>query len=134
MSLSDHLDKIQQVLDTATQQHNWPLKNVFCSGLRAIQASSSDYDQIVDDQNPFYKEFTLCSQQDVISADELFSLFECMVIFIRMRQIAKPNIALSNTEKNVLHFFETCGEWTACDDTMVCQWYWKRLPGKCSKH
>ena len=29
MSLSDHLDKIQQVLDTATQQHNWPLKNAF---------------------------------------------------------------------------------------------------------
>lgn len=134
MSLSDHVDRIQQVCATATQQHNWPLKNIFCSGLRAIQDSRSVYDLIVDDQNPFYQEFTLCSQQDAISTDELFSLFECMVIFIRMRQMTKPHMALSDTEKSVLHFFETCGEWTACDETMVCQWYWKHLPQECCNH
>ena len=134
MSLSDHLDRIQQVCAKATQQHNWPLENIFRSGLLAIQEYQSDYDLIVDDQNPFYQEFTHCSQQDAISADEMFSLFECMVIFIRMRQMASPHIALSPSEQAVLDYFETCGEWTDHDDTMVCQWYWKRLPKKCCDH
>ena len=134
MSLSDHLDKIQCICAKATQQHNWPLENIFRSGLTALREYCSDYDQIVDDQNPFYKEFTFCSQQDSVSVDELFSLFECLVIFIRMRQMAKPHLPLSTTEQQVLHYFETCGEWTACDNTMVCQWYWQHLPQKCCNH
>lgn len=134
MSLSDHLDKIQHVCAKAAQRYNWPLESIFRSGLTALCEHQSDYDKIVDDQNPFYKEFTFCSQQDAISVDELFSLFECLVIFIRMRQMANPHTALSTTEQQVLDYFENCGEWTACDDTMVCQWYWKRLPHKSCNH
>ena len=134
MSLSDHLDRIQQVCAQATQQHNWPLENIFRSGLLALQEYRAEYDSIVDDKNPFYQEFTHCSQQDAIGVDELFSLFECLVIFIRMRQMANPHIALSASEQQVLEYFETCGEWTDCDDTVVSQWYWKQLPKKCRNH
>ena len=134
MSLSDHLDRIQQVCAKATQQHNGPFENIFRSGLLAIQEYRADYDLIVDDQNPFYQEFTTCSQQDAIGIDEMFSLFECLVIFIRMRQMASPHITLSPSEQSVLDYFETCGEWTDHDDTLVCQWYWKRLPKKCCDH
>ena len=98
----------------------------------SIREYSADYDAIIDDQNPFYKEFTLCSQQDSVNEDDLFSLFECLVIFIRIRQTTGHRMPLSAAEQTVLEYFETCGEWTARDDTVVSQWYWKLLPGGCS--
>jgi hypothetical protein len=134
MSLSDHLDRIQHVCAKAAEEHNWPLGNIFRSGLLAILESRAVYDSIVDEKNPFYREFALCSQQDNIGVDELFCIFECLVIFIRMRQMAKPQLELSATEQEVLEYFETSGEWTACDDTVVSQWYWQRLPKKCCNH
>ena len=134
MSLSDHLDRMQQACASVTQQHSGPLVRLFCSGLLALQEYSADYDQVVDDQNPFYKEFIQCSQQDAIGLDEIFGLFECMVIFIRMRQMASPHSALSNKEQRVLDYFESSEEWTGQDDTMVYQWYWKLLPAKRCDH
>ncbi len=134
MSLSDHLDRIQHVCGQAAQQHNWSLEDIFCTGLLALREHHAEYDTIIDDNNPFYQEFTNCAQQDAIGVDELFSLFECLVIFIRMRQMAKPNIALSPTEEKVLEYFETSGEWTDGDDTLVCHWYWKHLPDNCRNH
>ena len=134
MSLSNHLARMQQACASVTQQHSGPLVRLFCSGLLALQEYRADYDLIVDDQNPFYQEFTTCSQQDAIGVDELFCMFECLVIFIRMRQMASPHITLSPSEQSVLDYFETCGEWTDHDDTLVCQWYWKRLPKKCCDH
>ena len=134
MPLSDHLDRIQQICGQAAQQQNWSLENIFCSGLLALKEHRAEYDTIVDDKNPFYQEFTSCSQQDALGIDELFSLFECLVIFIRMRQMAKPQTALSATEQGVLEYFETSGEWTDDDDTVVCQWYWKHLPESSRNH
>ena len=134
MSLSDHLDRMQQACASVTQQHRGPLVRLFCSGLLALQEYRADYDRIVDDQNPFYKEFTLSSKQDDISVDEIFSLFECLVLFIRMRQMASPHITLSTNEQQVLEYFETCGEWTDSDDSMVCRWYWQRLPAARCTH
>ena len=134
MSLSDHLDRIQQICRQAAHQQNWSLENIFCSGLLALKEHRAEYDTIIDDKNPFYKEFTSCSQQDALGVDELFCMFECIVIFIRMRQMAKPHTALSATEQEVLEYFETSDEWQDSDDTMVSQWYWKHLPEKCSNH
>ena len=134
MSLSNHLDRMQQACASVTQQHSGPLVRLFCSGLLALQEYSADYDRVVDDQNPFYKEFIQCSQQEAIDLDEIFGLFECMVIFIRMRQMASPHITLSTNEQQVLEYFETCGEWTDSDNSMVCRWYWQRLPAKHCDH
>ena len=134
MSISDQLDRIQHVCAQAKQQHNWPLENIFCSGLLALKEHRAEYDTIVDDKNPFYREFTNCSQQDALGVDELFCMFECIVIFIRMRQMAKPHTALSATEQEVLEYFEASDEWQDSDDTMVSQWYWKHLPEKCRNH
>ena len=134
MSLSDHLDRIQQVCGQAAQQHNWSLEDIFCTGLLALREHHAEYETIIDDNNPFYQEFTNCAQQDAIGVDELFSLFECLVIFIRMRQMAKPHTALSATEQEVLEYFEASDEWQDSDDTMVSQWYWKHLPEKCRNH
>ena len=134
MSLSDHLDRIQQICRQAAHQQNWSLENIFCSALLALKEHRAEYDTIIDDKNPFYKEFTSCSQQDALGVDELFCMFECIVIFIRMRQMAKPHTALSATEQEVLEYFEASDEWQDSDDTMVSQWYWKHLPEKCCNH
>ena len=134
MSLSDHLDRIQQICRQAAHQQNWSLENIFCSALLALKEHRAEYDTIIDDKNPFYKEFTSCSQQDALGVDELFCMFECIVIFIRMRQMAKPHTALSATEQEVLEYFETSDEWLDSDDTLVSQWYWKHLPEKCCNH
>ena len=134
MSLSDHLDRIQQICRQVAHQQNWSLENIFCSGLLALKEHRAEYDTIIDDKNPFYKEFTSCSQQDALGVDELFCMFECIVIFIRMRQMAKPHTALSATEREVLEYFETSDEWLDSDDTLVSQWYWKHLPEKCRSH
>ena len=134
MSLSDHLDRIQQVCAKATQQHNGPFENIFRSGLLAIQEYRADYDLIVDDQNPFYQEFTKFLSQDALETDDLFSLFECLVIFIRMRQMARSGLELSLREQSVLDYFESCGEWASRDNTLVSNWYWKQLPGKQRSH
>ena len=133
MPISDHLDHLQRVCAKAVQQHSWPLEKIFRSGLMSIREYSADYDTLIDDSNPFYQEFTQCSQQEAISEDDLFSLFECLVIFIRMRQMVAPDLRLSAKEQSVLEYFETCGEWTACDETVVSQWYWKHLP-ETSRH
>ena len=134
MSLSDHLDRIQQICRQVAHQQNWSLENIFCSALLALKEHRAEYDTIIDDKNPFYKEFTSCSQQDALGVDELFCMFECIVIFIRMRQMAKPHTALSATEQEVLEYFETSDEWLDSDDTLVSQWYWKHLPEKCRSH
>ena len=134
MSLSDQLDRIQHVCAQAKQQHNWPLENIFCSGLLALKEHRAEYDTIVDDKNPFYREFTNCSQQDALGVDELFCMFECIVIFIRMRQMARSGLELSLREQNVLDYFESCGEWASRDDTLVSNWYWKQLPDKQRSH
>ena len=134
MSLSDYLDRIQQVCGQAAQQHNWSLEDIFRTGLLALREHHAEYDTIVDGNNPFYQEFTNCALQSALGVDDLFSLFECMVIFIRVRQMAKPNLPLSPAEQEVLKYFETSGEWTDRDDTLVCHWYWKRLPKNCCDH
>lgn len=134
MSLSDHLDRIHQVCGQIAEQHNWSLEDIFCSGLLALKENCAEYDTLVDEKNPFYLEFSSCSQQESLGIDDLFSLFECLVIFIRMRQMANPHTALSDTEQEVLEYFETSGEWIDGDDTLVSQWYWKHLPEKCCNH
>lgn len=128
MPLSDHLERMQCLCGKSGLQKDCPFEKFFRSGIMSLKEYSADYDSIVDEQNPFYQEFANYSQQDSFESEDLFSLFECLVIFIRMRQMAIPGHALSPSEQSVLEYFETCGEWTSHDDTLVCNWYWKQLP------
>ena len=115
MPLSDYFDRMKRICVEAGQR-DWPLKKYFRSGLASLKEYSAEYDSILDDGNPFYQEFTHCLQQESIDDDDWFGLFECVVIFIRMRQANGTH--LSQPEQAVLHYFETCGEWNPHDDTM----------------
>ena len=134
MPLSDHLELMQRLCAKAGQDHKCPFEKHFRSGFMSLKEFSTDYDSIVDEHNPFYQEFTKYLNQDALETDDLFSLFECLVIFIRMRQMARSGIELSVREQNVLDYFESCGEWASRDNTLVSNWYWKQLPAKQRSH
>jgi len=125
MPLSNYFDRMKRLCVEAGPK-NWPLKKYFRSGLASLKENSADYDSILKDDNPFFQEFTHCLKQESISDEDWFSLFECVVIFIRMRQASASK--LSQPEQDVLHYFETCGEWNPHDDTIVSHWYWGRIP------
>ena len=129
MPLSDHLELMQRLCAKVREGHERPFEKLFRSGRMSIREFSADYDAIVDEQNPFYQEFAKYLHQDALETEDLFSLFECMVIFIRMRQMARPELKLSPREQGILDYFESCGEWASRDNTLVCNWYWKQLPG-----
>ena len=134
MPLSDHLELMQRLCAKAGQDHGCPVEKHFRSGIMSLKEFSTDYDAIVDEHNPFYQEFTKYLNQDALETDDLFSLFECLVIFIRMRQMARSGLELSPEEQSVLDYFESCGEWASRDNTLVSNWYWKQLPGKQRSH
>ncbi|WP_298995474.1 hypothetical protein [uncultured Desulfovibrio sp.] len=134
MPLSDHLELMQRLCAKAGQGHECPFEKHFLSGIMSLKEFSTDYDAIVDEHNPFYQEFTKYLNQDALETDDLFSLFECLVIFIRMRQMARSGLELSPKEQSVLDYFESCGEWASRDNTLVSNWYWKQLPGKQRSH
>ena len=134
MQLSDHLELMQRLCAKAGQGHECPFEKHFRSGIMSLKEFSTDYDAIVDEHNPFYQEFTKYLNQDALETDDLFSLFECLVIFIRMRQMARSGLELSPKEQSVLDYFESCGEWASRDNTLVSNWYWKQLPAKQRSH
>ncbi len=134
MPLSDHLELMQRLCAKAGQDHKCPFEKHFRSGFMSLKEFSTDYDAIVDEHNPFYQEFTKYLNQETLETDDLFSLFECLVIFIRMRQMTRPGVELSLREHSVLDYFESCGEWASRDNTLVSNWYWKQLPAKQRSH
>lgn len=81
MPLSDHLELMQRLCAKAGQNHECPFEKHFRSGIMSLKEFSTDYDAIVDEHNPFYQEFTKYLKQDALETDDLFSLFECLVIF-----------------------------------------------------
>ena len=105
MPLSDHLELMQRLCAKAGQDHECPFEKHFRSGIMSLKEFSTDYDAIVDEHNPFYQEFTKYLKQDALETDDLFSLFECLVIFIRMRQMARSGLELSLREQSVLDYF-----------------------------
>lgn len=129
MPLSTYVDRIQSILAKTQHNHNaCPLAGLLRTGLKSIQDHRADYDAIVDERNPFYQEFSQCAQCGAQGDGDWFSLFECLVIFIRMRQMANRRTELSTEENAVLEYFEKNDEWGPQDNKVVCAWYWHRIP------
>ena len=100
---------------------------LFCRSLRYLIGHAEEFDGCVPEDNIFYKEFVDLLSKGFSSEEECFSLFECMVIFFRLRQCA-GNGEVSPVERDVLRHFEECGEWRREDETLVCEWYWRLIP------
>lgn len=129
MSLSRHRNELKK-LYAARIAHasSDPRQVLFCRSLRYLIDHAEEFDACVPEDNPFYREFTALLTTGFGSEEDCFSLFECVVIFFRLRQCAGGMDAPSPVERDVLRHFEQCGEWLPEDATLVCEWYWRRIP------
>ena len=129
MSLSSHHTAMERLYTASTSHASpRPAQKLFSQGLKHLLENCPDFDACVGEDNPFYQEFVLQLQNCVCLEEDCLSLFECLAIFFRIRQIVDKGRALSDTEIQVLHYFETCGEWQPQDSTIVSFWYWWRIP------
>ena len=129
MSLSNYHEAMERLYRTCTEQApHRPTDRLFSQGLKYLLENCPSFDACVDEDNPFYKEFVLHLQAGVSMDEDHLSLFECLAIFFRIRQMIQKERELSDTESKVLHYFETCGEWQPQDSTIVSHWYWWRIP------
>ena len=129
MPPSADFDRVQHICaNSSLWDVQPPFMAHFHAGLQCLQAHGAEYDVLLDKNNPFYREFAAYAHRDRLCCDDCFCLFECIVIFIRMRQMACANHRLTPSEHQVLQFFETCGEWDARDDKLVSRCYWSCIP------
>lgn len=129
MSLSRHRASLEKLYAARIAHASTDSRQVlFCRSLRYLIDHAEDFDDCVPEDNPFYKEFETLLGEGFSSEEDCFSLFECVVIFFRLLQCAGggegPVVA------DVLRHFEECGEWLKEDETIVCDWYWRRIPAE----
>ena len=128
MPLSQHHSAIQQLHAACMAQPlTQPVQKLFSQGLQHLLKNVPMFDECVGEDNPFYQEFVCHLNGSCLDEDGL-SLFECLTIFFRLRQMHTKETALGAVERRVLHYFETCGEWQPHDATIVSFWYWWRIP------
>ena len=126
--LSRHRNDLEKLYAARIAHASTDARQVlFCRSLRYLIEHAEEFDGCVPEDNIFYKEFAELLAKGFSTEEECFSLFECMVIFFRLRQCAGKGEA-SPVERDVLAHFEQCGEWRRDDETLVCEWYWRRIP------
>ncbi len=131
MPLSSHHTAMERLYTASTAQASpLPTRRLFSQGLKYLLEHSASFDTCVGEDNPFYQEFIMRLQNGISMDEDCFGLFECLAIFFRIRQIVEKGRGLSEVESQVLHYFETCGEWEPQDSTVVSHWYWWRIPSQ----
>ncbi|MDD4701431.1 MAG: hypothetical protein PHI96_04350 [Desulfovibrio sp.] len=131
MPLSCHHKAMERLYTaSASLSSPRPTHRLLSQGLKYLLENCSSFDTCVGEDNPFYQEFVLRLQNGISMDEDCLGLFECLAIFFRIRQIVDKGRALSDTEIQVLHYFETCGEWEPQDSTVVSHWYWWRIPSQ----
>ena len=129
MPLSNYHEAMERLYRTCTAQASHrPTDRLFSQGLKYLLENCPSFDACVSEDNPLYKEFVHHLQAGICMDEDCLSLFECLAIFFRIRQMIQKERNLSDTENKVLHYFETCGEWQPQDPTIVSHWYWWRIP------
>lgn len=128
MPLSRHRKSLEKLYAARIAHASSDARQVlFCRSLRYLIDHAEDFDACVPENNLFYKEFEALLNAGFSSEEDCFSLFECVVIFFRLRQCAGAGDE-SAVERDVLSHFEDCGEWQPDDETLVCDWYWRLIP------
>lgn len=135
MSLSRHRNDLEKLYAARIAHASAdPRQVLFCRSLRYLIEHAEEFDACVPEDNPFYQEFAALLAQGFGSEEDCFSLFECVVIFFRLRQCFRGRAEPSPVERDVLGHFEQCGEWRPEDTTLVCEWYWRRIPTLAGGH
>lgn len=100
-----------------------------CKGLEQVAHQSTRYDALVASTFPFKQHFfDLLTSLRTVEDGTFFALFEDLALFVRIRMLKEGMDALSQAEKDILNYFETCGEWQQDDRSLVAESYWYKLP------
>lgn len=128
MPLSQHRKSLEKLYAARIAHASADDRQVlFCRSLRYLIDHAEEFDACVPEDNLFYREFEALLKAGFNSEEDCFSLFECVVIFFRLRQCAGAGDE-SAVVRDVLTHFEDCGEWQPEDETLVCDWYWRLIP------
>ena len=128
MPLSHHRKSLEKLYAARIAHASTdPRQVLFCRSLRYLIDHAEEFDACVPEDNLFYREFEALLKAGFSSEEDCFSLFECVVIFFRLRQCAGAGDE-SAVVRDVLTHFEDCGEWQPEDETLVCDWYWRLIP------
>ncbi|MDE5879361.1 MAG: hypothetical protein K2G99_04990 [Desulfovibrio sp.] len=130
MPLSAHRKELEKLYAARVAHASGdPRQVLFCRSLRYLIDHAGEFDGCVPEDNPFYREFADWLEKGFSSEGDCFSFFECLVILFRFRQYARGGEA-GPVEREVLRYFEECGEWRPDDETLVSDWYWRRIPAQ----
>lgn len=101
-----------------------PLQEVVRDAIGHIFKNAHIFDVSVRHSSSFLQEFFHYIENKDISEEACFSLFECIAVIFREKSLCRQQHAKNPVETSVLHYFETCGEWSRTDNTMITTWYW----------
>ncbi len=101
------------------------------NGLRSIQKSPELLHSIIHGISPFtehfFHELATLPQSD---ESHWMNLLEDMAVLFREYTLSNHGDISEQAIFSLLKFFELSGNWQPEDGTLVCQWYWKELPGR----
>ncbi len=131
MLFSRHLDKIRncsELLKSFSGAGNEHL--LVRAALSLLASDPALFDKCVSKHNPFLHEFLDhidFSDPDHVP-DVCFNLLECLAVIFREKELRMPYVPQQPEERDLLRYFEQCGEWLPDDEHMVSHWYWRHLP------
>lgn len=128
-----HMDKMNKACELLSKnpESGSTLGRLVCSGLEQISTQPKIYDAAVTHEYPFKKHFLeMLASLHRVEEDTFLQLFEDLALFVRSRALAFGTDTLSPAEKEILHHFETSGQWQRNDRALVTESYWYDLPQK----
>ncbi len=132
--------QIREVADYYETRHAaplfGPLFTACAAGLRAWEARRAYYRRTVDTAGRFLRELegqvakivTGPGLNAETEQEVAYALVECLACIIR--EVTAGAGAESPDEEAVLSFFEGSGEWRRDDDTLVAEYFFKRIPAE----
>lgn len=129
--------KAAAILEIAAKTSHEPeLLQVCTNFLKEAAAHGPEYHAGVDVAKPFLLEARntislICREGENSGADpdgRAFALLECFAVIAleHSRHCDKKNIP--RTQADVRRYFENCGHWRRGDGTVVCEYYYNRIP------
>ncbi len=129
MSFTEHTSHMETFCNELEKLSS---KNVIEDHLYQILSHLCDKHSTLDaciSNSPFYEEFFLTVRTEKPNDMNCFALLECLIIFCRERQLQNAE-NFSETESNLLQFYQNSAHWDMEQNTHIHQWYWHVLPNK----
>lgn len=140
-SLAGLLPKIPSAALSEESAHEGEIRGITARGLKCLAHNAPAFDETVLVPSPFTEHFERViglfggreERLAQFSQDPgaiAFTILEDLSVFFRERLLKQGCVPLETAESNVLKWFETCGEWSPADGTLVSDWYYVQVPAR----